>query len=137
MTSNGGAGHLAMNFERMSPAASDQPPVERMLREIADLAARTVEGAVSAGISVIGGDNRLTTCAYTDELALKVDEAQSRLHEGPGLSAAQSGEALIRIDDMSEERRWPCFAGEAARLGVGNMITCGLPTKHDGGVPSY
>jgi len=92
-----------------------------------------VNGATSAGVTVVTRDKRLTTRAYSDELVLKVDQAQSRLHEGPCLSAGElSHLAVFRIDDMATERRWPRFAEAAARLGIGSMIACSLPSEHGG-----
>lgn len=133
MTSDGGARQLAMEFAQMSRTMLDQPSVERTLQGIVELAARTVDGATSAGITVVGRDKRLITRAYTDELVLKVDQAQSRFHEGPCLSAGElAHEAVFRIEDMATEQRWPRFAGEAARLGVGSMIACSLPSRHGG-----
>ena len=133
MTTDGGARQLAMKFAQMSRTMLDQPSVERTLQGIVELAARTVNGAMSAGITVVARDKRLTTRAYTDELVLKVDEAQSLCHEGPCLSAGElSHQAVFRIDDMAAERRWPRFAGEAARLGIGSMIACSLPSEHGG-----
>jgi transcriptional regulator with GAF, ATPase, and Fis domain len=122
-----------MKFARMSRVMLDQPSVERALQDIAELAARTVDGAASAGITVVDRDKRLITRAYTTELVLEVDEAQSRLHEGPCMSAGElAHEAVFRIDDMAAERRWPRFAREAARLGVRSMIACSLPSEHGG-----
>jgi ANTAR domain-containing protein/GAF domain-containing protein len=133
-TTDGGARQLAMKFAQMSRTMLDQPSVERTLQGIVELAARTVDGAASAGITVVSRDKRLVTRAYTDELVLKVDQAQSRLREGPCLSAGElPNVAVFRIDDMTTERRWPRFAAEAARLGVGSMIACSLPSEHGGG----
>lgn len=133
MTTDDGARQLAMKFAQMSRVLLDQPSVERTLQDVVELAARTVEGAGSAGITVVGHDRQLITRAYTDELVLKVDRAQSRFHEGPCLSAGElSHGAVFRIDDMSTEPRWPRFAKEAARLGVGSMVACGLPSEHGG-----
>lgn len=131
MTTDGGAGELAMTIARLSQSALDQSSAEDTLQGIVELAARTVPGATSAGVAVLRPDATLETLACTDDLALTVDDAQSRLREGPGLSAAeQRREAVVRVDDMATERRWPGFAREAARLGIGSMITCGLRTEH-------
>ncbi len=132
-TTDGGARALAMKFAQMSRTMLGRPSVERTLQGIVDLAARTVDGAHSAGISVVDRDGKLATRAFTDELVLKVDQAQSRFHEGPCWSAgAEARQVVFRIDDMSRERRWPHFAEEAARLGVGSMIACSLPTEYGG-----
>lgn len=133
MTTDGGARQLAMKFAQMSRAMLNRPSVDETLQGIVDLAARTVNGAMSAGITVVDRERRLVTRAYTDELVVKVDEAQSRYHEGPCLSAGeQPHEVVFRIDDMSAEQRWPRFADAAARLGVRSMIACSLPSEHGG-----
>lgn len=133
MTTYGGTREFAMKVARLSRATLDEPSVEGALQGIVELAARTVDGATSVGIAIVLGDGTLATRAYTDDVVLKVDGAQSRLHEGPCLSAVkQPRELIFKINDMSAEQRWPRFAGEAARLGVGSMIACSMPAK-DGG----
>jgi len=133
MTTNGSARQLAMKFAQVSRTLLDQPSVERALQDIVELAARSVEGAKTAGITVVSRDKQLITRAYTDEVVIKVDQAQSRFHEGPCMSAGEvAHEVVYRIDDMAAEQRWPRFAQEAARLGVGSMVACSLPSEHGG-----
>lgn len=131
MTTDGGARELAMTIARLSHSVLDQSSVEDTLQGIVELAVRTVDGATSAGVAVVRPDATLETCAFTGDLVLNLDDAQSRLREGPCLSAAAERRGtVVRIDDMAAEPRWPRFAREAARLGAAGMIVCGLRAEH-------
>jgi hypothetical protein len=118
-----------------APAAATptRSAIERTLHDIVRLAACTVEGASAAGITVMHRDGTLETPAYTDEWVLQLDREQARCHEGPCLVLGAPREpAVVTIDDMASERRWPRFAAAAERLGVHSMMSCSLPLVHGG-----
>ena len=132
-SSGAGSAALPLPFAPVSKAMLDRPSVEPTLQGIVELAAYTVAGAAAAGVSVLGSDGAIKTPAYTDERVLRVDRAQERYREGPCLAAAgRCRPALLMIDDMAAERRWPRFAAAAARIGVGSMVACSLPLEHGG-----
>jgi hypothetical protein len=123
----------------MSVLASAAPPaghtIERTLRDIVELAACTVDEAAAVGVTIVSRDGMLASPAYTDKWVVQVDRAQTRWHEGPCLVGAVGtapGPAVLRIDDMAVERRWPHFAASAKQLGVQSMISCSLPLVHGG-----
>jgi transcriptional regulator with GAF, ATPase, and Fis domain len=123
-----GATRLARKFAQLSRSLADSSSVERTMQEIVESATDVVDGAVSAGITVVRRDGMIETPAFTDDLVLEVDQAQLESGEGPSLRPGSDDEVL-RIEDMSAERRWPKFARRAESLGIGSMIACNLPAQ--------
>jgi transcriptional regulator with GAF, ATPase, and Fis domain len=122
------ATRLARKFAQISQSLMDGPTVEQTMREIVESATEVVDGAVSAGITVVRKDGTIESPAFTDALVLEVDKAQIEYGEGPCLEAGSDG-SLLTIEDMSAERRWPKFAQRAESLGIGSMIACSLPAQ--------
>src|ERR1700760_839798 len=59
-------------------------------------------------------------CA-SDDAAEKVEWTQITLGEGPGVQAVATGAPVV-VADLSDPRgRWPAFAAEAVKAGVGAM----------------
>lgn len=128
-----GAGRPGLPFAPVSRAMLDRPSVQRTLQSIVELAAGTVAGVSAAGVSVPGRGGEIETPAYTDERVPRADRAQSRYREGPCIAAAgRNRPALITIDDMAGEHRWPRFTAAASRIGVGSLVACSLPLEHGG-----
>ena len=113
--------------QQMAAMARDllaQPSVDATLRRISASAIELVEGCDAAGILVLRGTT-VETLAPTDQLVVESDRLQERLREGPCFDAARDseGERVFRISDLSAEQpRWPVYAPEARRLGVGSMM---------------
>ncbi|ULR48858.1 GAF and ANTAR domain-containing protein [Streptomyces deccanensis] len=113
--------------QQMAAMARDllaQPSVDATLRRISTSAIELVEGCDAAGILVLRGTT-VETLAPTDQLVVESDRLQERLREGPCFDAARDseGDRVFRISDFSAEQpRWPVYAPEARRLGVGSMM---------------
>lgn len=121
MTDESGRPSTGADVQRMAELARElrsQDDLEALLTDLVLVAAREIPGATHAGITVIGpaGD---TAWASTDAFVGEVDSAQHATGEGPCLAAAHGEPAVVRIDSMATERRWPRFAGEADRLDAG------------------
>ncbi|WIX76711.1 GAF and ANTAR domain-containing protein [Amycolatopsis carbonis] len=97
-----------------------EPDVETTLAAIVKAAVDHVAGAEYAGISLVQ-DGRIRTVAPTSELVATVDEIQSRTGQGPCLDAIAQHE-IFRTGNLSDERRWPAFAPEAAQTGIRSML---------------
>jgi GAF domain-containing protein len=96
--------------------------VETMLAAITAAAVINVPGADECGISLVVNRRKVESRAPTSELPFVLDTLQDTLGEGPCLSAVHD-ERTVRLEDMRVEERWPRFTAEAARLGVGSMLT--------------
>ncbi len=113
--------------QQMASMARDllaQDSVAATLERITASATELVEGCDAAGILVLHG-TAVESLAPTDQLVVDSDRLQERLREGPCFDAARdsAGERVFRISDVSARQpRWPAYAPEARRLGVGSMM---------------
>ena len=93
------------------------PPGNDALSWITHAARDTIPGVDFASISVAHTGGYFETVGSTDPLALKADELQYELLEGPCLEAA-FGTPVASSDDVSNDPRWLVYGGRAAELGV-------------------
>ncbi|MEH0524023.1 GAF and ANTAR domain-containing protein [Streptomyces stelliscabiei] len=101
-----------------------QHSVDATLERITASATEVVEGCDAAGVLVLHGTT-VESLAPTEQLVVDSDRLQERLREGPCFDAAHTseGERVFRIFDLSAEQpRWPDYAPQARRLGVGSMM---------------
>jgi GAF domain-containing protein len=92
-----------------------------VLQRIVDLTVAAVPGCSHCGVSLLD-KGRVTTAAATDGTTLQLDGAQYSNGEGPCLQAARTGE-VIRVEDFSQDDRFPMFAAEALRLGINSSLS--------------
>ena len=116
---------LARRLVKAATSLHQQASIEQTMRTIVDTAPEIVDGAEHAGLTALRRDRTMESPAYTDELVLLLDRVQSEENEGPCLAAAEQ-DAVVCIDDMATETRWPKFAARALDLGVRSLIACGL-----------
>ncbi len=107
---------LAGAFARMSGLLLTHETVETALGLLSALAHETIAGSAGAGVSIVDGGRR-TSWGATDERVRRADALQYELNEGPCLAAAAIRE-VVRIDDLTEDRRWPRWASAALPLGL-------------------
>ena len=94
--------------------------LEPALQAIVSAAVQTVSPAQDAGlILVIRGE--LVPQATTGRPSQLLDQLQRTLKDGPCISAAEE-QALVRVEDMRREDRWPEVAAAARDLGVHSML---------------
>jgi diguanylate cyclase (GGDEF)-like protein len=81
----------------------------------------------AAGVTLIapGADPRYV--AASDESALRFEELQTELGEGPCVEAYQTGEAVV-VADLRDENRFPDFSRRAFEGGLGAVFT--FPLRH-------
>lgn len=108
--------------------AEDDPTA--MLNHLTHAAVDLIPGAEDASISVVKGRSEVSSRHPTSDLPNRVDELQTRLREGPCLSAAFE-EQTVRVIDMSTERRWPAFAPAVVDLGAMSMLSFQLYVEGD------
>jgi GAF domain-containing protein len=105
-------------------AASLRFPIdlEDTLLRITAGAAEAVPGIDHASISITGKDGRIETLAPTDTLAIRADELQYELGEGPCLDAVFDA-SVVEVDELEGDLRWPTYGPRAAKeLGVGSQL---------------
>jgi GAF domain-containing protein len=100
-------------------------PLDEVLAEITEVAHAALPGAESTSITLIRGA-RPFTAAHVGELALAADELQYEQGHGPCMDAGRSG-ALLLVEDMRTDSRWPDYAPRAAERGVRSSMSTPLP----------
>ncbi|MFJ8158187.1 GAF and ANTAR domain-containing protein [Streptomyces sp. NPDC094468] len=117
-------GRFAQQMAAMARDLLAQDSVAGTLERITGSATELVEGCDAAGILVLD-DRQVETLAPTAQLAVDSDRLQEHLGEGPCFDAARSslGERVFRISDLTAaHQRWPAYAPQAHKLGIGSMM---------------
>ncbi|MBL1086981.1 GAF and ANTAR domain-containing protein [Streptomyces actinomycinicus] len=124
---------FARQMAAMARVLLAQSSVEETLRNITSSATELVDGCDAAGILVLHGKS-VETLAPTSQLVIDSDQLQERLGEGPCFDSAhtRTGDRVFRIRDFRQEQpRWPAYAPQARKLGVGSMMGILLFTEDD------
>jgi hypothetical protein len=85
-------------------------------------------GVSGAGLILTGSMRSLEPVYVTDSRAGEAEELQATLGQGPGIDALESGRPIL-VGDLSapmSNHRWPMFAPDVGRLGVGAMYSLPL-----------
>ncbi|MET7283698.1 GAF and ANTAR domain-containing protein [Kribbella sp. NPDC005582] len=90
------------------------------LRQITAAAVDTIPSVEHASISVTDKNGRIQTLAPTDAIAVRADELQYELGEGPCLAAFT--EPVAQGEDLADDLRWALYGPRAAALGLGSQI---------------
>jgi hypothetical protein len=94
-----------------------------VLQSLAGLAARRVDGAEFAGITVGRPGARFQTVAATDEIVNKTDAIQYELQSGPCVDAIVN-ETTFNVADLSADARWPEFGPRCVEeTGIVSMLS--------------
>ncbi len=91
------------------------------------VAVAAIPHASHGALTLLRPQRRPRTVAATDDVPLSVDSLQYDSDEGPCLDAATSA-ALVLVDDLSTESRWPRFSARCvAETPVRSIIGVHLP----------
>lgn len=122
---------LAQTLSAVARQLQAEPDEQATLDGIMAAAVDTVTGADYAGVTLVGkGGRTVMARAPTHEVVRRCDAFQNEIGEGPCLDATWN-QHTVTIPDMSMETRWPSFAAEAVRLGVGSMMSFQLYVEGD------
>jgi GAF domain-containing protein len=114
-------GRSAESLEIMARALHvKNAELQPTLEAIASTAVAMLSPARHAALTVLAR-GELVPRASTGEPPLLLDRLQQRLGDGLCVNAAKR-QSVFRIDDTREDRRWPEFCAEAARLNVRSML---------------
>ncbi len=104
---------------------------EETLQSALDLTTRlsreVLPQTAGAGVTLIR-EGRKYTAAYSDELVERADALQYELDEGPCLSSWRNS-AIVRVDDMTDEQRWPRWTPAAASMGLRSSLSAPLRAR--------
>jgi GAF domain-containing protein len=116
---------LSAVYARMSGLLLSHETVQTALGLVTALAIETVPGSAGAGVTLLDEHGTPTTTAATDPLVARADQLQYDLDEGPCLTA-WSQRAVIRIDDVDSDDRWPRWSRAVRSLGLRSALSAGL-----------
>ncbi len=119
-------GPLSGEFVRLAESLLTATTVHGVLDRVVNAGRIAVPGAdlVSVTLATEAG---YTTPVYTDDLALKLDEVQYRLREGPCVEATRTpGLGLTFSGDLAQGVQFPAFGPAAAALGLHSVLAVGL-----------
>jgi GAF domain-containing protein len=98
--------------------------VAGFLDQLTRWAVERTPGAEACGLTVEqSGSGRTVT--YTGELALRGDEQQYDLDDGPCLQSMRLGQ-VVAVDDLAEEDRWGDYPRRALEAGVRSSLSLPL-----------
>lgn len=94
-----------------------------------DLAKSCVEllGVTAAGLMLVDPAGRLRVMASSSERSRLLELLEVQNDEGPCLDCYRGGQPVIAANLATENRRWPTFSLEAARVGFGSVYA--LPMR--------
>ncbi|MEU0156341.1 GAF and ANTAR domain-containing protein [Micromonospora fulviviridis] len=101
--------------------------LDDVLQRVAELAKRVLPTPVEVSVTLVRNGTG-HTAAFTDDLALNLDERQYAQGHGPCLAAATTGD-VMSVPDLATEDRWPDWAERSREAGVGSSVSVGLPIQ--------
>jgi GAF domain-containing protein len=116
------ASEVAARLATVATELLAEPNESLTLRSIVARALDIVPGAESASLTVRRRRGQLQTLASTDERALRADELQYALHEGPCVDSVEKAD-WFRSSSVRHDPRWPRWGPAAADLGVGSLLS--------------
>jgi GAF domain-containing protein len=119
------ADELSAVFARMSGVLLSEETVSTALRLVTSLASETIPGTVGAGITLVDEQGRKTTAGASDPLVERADSLQYELNQGPCLTA-WAGRALVRVDDIPADTRWPDWSAAVEPLALRAALSAPL-----------
>ncbi|MGC4868519.1 GAF and ANTAR domain-containing protein [Micromonospora sp. DT53] len=114
-------------FAELGRIKLGETSLDNVLQRVAELAKQVLTVPVEVSVTLVRGGTG-QTAAFTDELALDLDERQYAQGSGPCLAAAAGGE-ILAVPDLSAEDRWPEWAERGRKGGVGSSVSIGMPIQ--------
>ncbi|CCH29510.1 GAF and ANTAR domain-containing protein [Actinosynnema sp. NPDC047251] len=116
------ADELAGAFVGVSGLLMSREVVDAAIGSITSLAADVVAGAVGAGLTLVGPDERRVTAAATDPVVERADALQYELGQGPCLEAVARRD-VVRVDDIIRDDRWPSWSRAVTGLHLRSSLS--------------
>ncbi len=118
---------LAARFTELAEHLFAAGSMDEVLSRIVEASVEVIDGADLAGVSLFAARGGISTPAYTDALALRLDELQYDTGEGPCRDI--NGDAALPylvVSDVASYPGWPTFGPLAGRLGIHAVLSLGL-----------
>lgn len=116
---------LQAGLARLAGLVADSLGLAQVLTEVATSAVRAIPGADGAGVALMH-DRTVTASAASAPFVAEVDDIQYRmLHEGPGVTAADTART-VWSGSLGGAKSWPRFGPRSGRLGVHSALALPL-----------
>jgi GAF domain-containing protein len=112
-------------FARMSGLLMSEETTSTAVNLVTALATEAIPGAVGAGVTLVDDRGGKTTSGASDPVVEKADSMQYELDEGPCL-AAWAQRALVRVDEIGSDGRWPRWSRAVEPLGLRAALSAPL-----------
>jgi GAF domain-containing protein len=122
---------IARGFADLSQRLYSGATTEDVIETILAHAVAGLAGCDYAGVSLAHRGGRIDTPVSTDNRALRLDELQYRLREGPCVHAIWKNRSFS-VPDLAEDVRWPRYGPAAAEHGARAMLAYRLYTEDRG-----
>lgn len=116
---------LATQLSDLARELQQEEDVHSVLSGIVDAALHLIPGTAHASISLVTGRKKVDSEVASGDLPRRVDALQTSTGQGPCLDAA-SEHRIVRVPDLSSEKRWPEFSRGAVKLGARSMLSIQL-----------
>ncbi|MFE7631676.1 GAF and ANTAR domain-containing protein [Kocuria sp. NPDC057446] len=116
---------LTAVFARIQTMVLSQEHAVVAVHQLAQVAQDLIPSAAGAGVSLIDAHGSRTSTGATDHLVETADALQYESGEGPCLSAWATA-SLQRINDTTDDDRWPQWSRAVARSGIRSMLSVPL-----------
>ncbi|MCX4238234.1 GAF and ANTAR domain-containing protein [Streptomyces sp. NPDC020707] len=108
-----------------------QDSAQNTLDRVVDHAKVLIDGCDEAGILTVR-QGEVNALAATSDVVRRSDRIQQDLREGPCFDAVTDRQQIYAIEDLREPNaKWPRFAPELRKLGMGSMMGFLLFTEDD------
>jgi GAF domain-containing protein len=119
-------GPLAGEFVRLAENLLTATTVHGVLDRVVNAARVAIPGADLVSVT-LATETGYTTPVHTDDMALKLDEVQYRLGEGPCVEATRTpGLGFTFSADLAQGVQFPNFGPAAAEIGAHSVLAVGL-----------
>lgn len=119
------AAELTAVFARIQNMLLSQEHAEAAVHQLAQVAQDLIPSAGGAGVSLLDDHGTRTSTGATDDLVETADALQYEMGEGPCLSAWATATPQ-RINDTTDEDRWPKWSAAAAASGIRSVLSVPL-----------
>lgn len=117
-------------FAELSRELMTEGEEETTLKAVVERAVELIPAVDSCSVTVRRRRNKLETLASTSELALRCDQMQYALSEGPCVDAVWQEDSYL-VEDVATDARWPRWAAQVSETGVGSILSVRLSNDEE------
>ncbi|HYP45460.1 MAG TPA: GAF and ANTAR domain-containing protein [Propionibacteriaceae bacterium] len=117
---------IAQVFVRLADTLVGDFDVAELMLELAEACIELLD-VDAAGLMLVDGSGELRLVASAPDMMHDLEVFELQSEEGPCLDTMRTGKAVINVDVMQAQERWPRFTAEALEAGI--RSTHALPLR--------